>query len=82
MNTQSSVDLVMFGRGLEPMSLVKRIEPDELPESEDELASALEMAVKAINSFERAERSQIVFMQDGLLIAVEDQKTGNLIWCG
>lgn len=63
------------------MRFVKRIEPDELPESDDELQAALEMAVIAINSFGRAEGTQVAFFQDGLLIAVEGQTLRNLIWC-
>lgn len=81
MNRSSPIDLVMFATGSVPMKRVRRMDTSEFPDSEKDMATAMEMAIQAINVFERVENTQIAFFQDGLIIAVEGQTTRKLIWC-
>jgi DUF1009 family protein len=78
-----SLELYGNSRGDKPMTLLKRLGDEELPDSlsEADVTRAIETAVAALNSFPRLIDSQVVVVEDGLIIAVEGLTTRNLVWC-
>jgi DUF1009 family protein len=76
-----SLKLYANAKGSKPMTLLKTLDKDDLPASEQDLSRALELAVEAINSLPREVESQLVIVEDGLIIAVEGLTTRKLIWC-
>ena len=73
-------DLYMNARGKPPMRYVRTLDPAQLGLSESDATQAIETAVLAMNELEKEIESQVVIVQDGLIVAVEGLTTGKLIW--
>jgi hypothetical protein len=76
-----SVSMYFNAHGQEPMKFGREVYSDDDPLSEVDLAKTLEAVVEGLNDLPRAAGIQIVFVEDGLIIAVESLTRGKLVWC-
>jgi hypothetical protein len=54
---------------------------DEVPETDSELKRAADTALRVLRSFRQPMRTQFVLVENNFVIAVEDMKSHQYVWC-
>ncbi len=74
-------ELYMNAKGRKPLTPLPMPDAEVVPHDKADLLKAIEHVVDIRNSFPKPVDSQVVVVQDGLIVAVEGLTTGKLIWC-
>jgi hypothetical protein len=55
---------------------------DDVPETESEVKRAADTALRVLRSRRQPMRTQFVLVENNFVIAVEDMKSHQYVWCG
>ena len=73
-------EIYLNAPGETPMRHCRTIDPAAFGVSESEAPQVLDICVGVWNELGRKVKSQIVVVQDGMIVAVEPLSSGELVW--